>query len=848
MKLIVDYIKTGLLFQVLLSAASCSAASLQPGTVAPSWSAPDTHLWPTVTLVLVLLLLVSGAICLFLRSLALRLKQHQRELENSLASKNADLDLLTRELQRRELALDEARLAFKQATTQADQARHSKAEFLATMNHEMRTPMNAIIGMANLALRTELTTRQRDYLEKLHHAGKHLLQTINDVLDLSRVDAGKLELDMAPFDLEQMLQKVVTLTADSAANKGLELLFDIGKDVPQTLMGDQPRLSQMLINYTSNAIKFTDKGHVALTVRVKKRTGQDVQLYFAVQDTGIGISQDQLQKLFQQFQQADSSTTRRHEGSGMGLAITKILAAQMGGEVGVKSEPAQGSTFWFTVRLQLAGIPEPAAPTRIETRGRRILVVDDLASARFVLSEMLAEMNMKTDLAESGSAALTRIGDAQNAGHPYEIILMDWKMPDMDGIETIRRIRHMQLDPVPHIAILTAFDSDDIRHLAGDVGVDHVLLKPIGPSRLHNSVIDMLSSTAPLHRSGPENPDRDLRGARLLLVEDNAINQQIASELLRDEGINVDIANNGEIACQYAKSLHYDLILMDIHMPVMDGIEATRQIRSLPSHATTPIIAMTANSMLWNRQRCLDAGMVDYMAKPIDPDDLVRVIRKWAYHGASTQGGTVQSITSPAAELAPTIQGLDRNIGMRLVGNKVHRYTDLLRGFVATQASAVDDIRAALAKQDHQAAMRLAHTLKGLAGNIASDALQLAASIVEQTLMQYPQIPELADQLTRLEKQLVGQIDAITRGLPPEQAIDSVPQVDMQELASACKQLKTLLVNYEGGAERVIKEKSALLAAAFPHHFPALQAAAGKFELERALQILEEATSQLTLD
>ncbi len=448
-----------------------------PVTVLPAF-------WQTVWFAVLMVLFAIAFVAWLVHMRTVQLKRRQVELESIVAKRTSQLK--------------ESNEALVIAKETAERATNSKSEFLANMSHEIRTPMNAIIGMANLALRTELSERQRDYLQKVQQSGKHLLRIINDVLDLSKVEAGKLELENNPFNLEQMLNKAMTLTIDRASDKGLQLLIDVAGNVPQQLMGDETRLSQMLVNYLSNAIKFTDKGTVTLVVRLKEKTGEGVLVYFAVKDTGIGLNDDQQKRLFQQFQQANSSTTRLYGGTGLGLALVKTLAGQMQGDVGVESTVGQGSTFWFTVQL---GVVEPSEPT----------------------------------------------------ARPFV----------------------------------------DARH------------------------------------SEAQAPRQDLAGGRVLLVEDNLLNQQVASELMSDAGLIVTVASDGEAAQRLARENEYELILMDMQMPVMDGLEATRRIRADPQYRGTPVIAMTANSLQVDRQHCLDAGMVDFITKPIDPAELFEKLRKW---------------------------------------------------------------------------------------------------------------------------------------------------------------------------------------------------------------------------
>jgi two-component system sensor histidine kinase/response regulator len=756
--------------------------------------------------------------------------------------------------------------ATAQARQKAEEATASKSAFLANMSHEIRTPMNAIIGMSHLALKNEQVPRQRAYLQKVQQSGQHLLGIINDILDLSKVEAGKLDLEIGEFSLEQVLAKVANLIDDKAADKGLELLFDIPHDVPDALRGDALRLSQMVINYANNAIKFSDQGEIDIIVRVQERGVDSVLLRFAVRDRGIGLTQEQAGKLFQNFQQADASTTRKYGGTGLGLAITKVLATQMGGEVGVESTPGQGSTFWFTARLGLGRGAPRTLLLQSDLHARRVLVVDDMESARQVLGETLTAMRFMADVANGGEQALRRIQAADAVGQPYDIVVLDWQMPGMDGIQTAQHLHTLALQRPPKLAMLSARGRGDLAvALAGapDAGIAVVLDKPVVPSQLFDTLVNLLGATPGLHANQGEVlptaiPDalRAIHGARILLAEDNALNQQVASELLRDAGLVVNIADNGRMACDmvaqaWAAAQPYHLVLMDLQMPVMDGLDATREIRALQQGAATPIVAMTANAMASDREKCLGAGMVDFVAKPIDPDALFRALLRWItplqgdrVSPNALSDGLVQHATATTEASSPRIVGLDREAGLRRVLGKAPRYTAMLRGFVDAQADAVVHIREAVAMQDDKTAARFAHTLKGLAGNIAATELVQDAAAVEQALRKGLDAVELARSLTQLEHRLNAQVAAIRRALPPESP--SAPVADSQvadphKLAVVCEQLGILLSKDDGNAERVLAEHANMLRMAYPRHFSDLQAAVNRFDSERGLEILQQA-------
>jgi len=758
------------------------------------------------------------------------------------------------------IAVDNVRMfnEVSEARAAAEAANQHKSDFLANMSHEIRTPMNAIIGMSYLAAGTPLSLQQRDYVQKIQQSGQHLLGIINDVLDFSKVEAGMMQIEAGELVLEGLMEDVATLIAEKAAQKQLEVVIDVAPDVPQALVGDALRLRQILINFASNAVKFTDAGEIAIAVRVAQRDAHAVLLNFSVRDSGIGLTQEQMGRLFQSFQQADASTTRKYGGTGLGLAISKQLAELMGGEVGVQSEPGKGSTFWFSARLGLSSAPPPLPRTLPVLRGKRVLVVDDNDYARTVLDGMLMHMGVETLQLASGQQALDALAAADA---PFDAVLLDWQMPHMSGLETARRIRSLPLRQTPRLALVTAYSRDGLVGQAAKLGISEVLSKPLSPSALFASLNRLLSDDASAPATlTPSFLKRTaglsgLQGVRVLLAEDNALNQQVASEMLADVGVSVVVARNGRIAVEMAQSQSFDAILMDMQMPEMDGLDATRTLQAMPDWNGTPIIAMTANAMAADRKRCLEAGMLDFVAKPIDPALLFKTLLRWAgkADGASAPAETAATAT-PTAAMQPepfpasldprlaTIDGLDAAAGMRRVMGHANRYLALLANFVADQHDAAARIAQALAQGRVHDAHLAAHTLKGLAGTIGAHALHDAAFLLEEALGQNSASAFALQDVALLLERLVEPLRLL---LPDPQAVEAKAAsaahpagASRAETERTHALLVRLLRSDDANAHRVFAENADLFRGLWGAHYLPIKSRIDSLALDEALELV----------
>jgi PAS domain S-box-containing protein len=626
--------------------------------------------------------------------------------------------------------------ALVEAKQLADEANRSKGDFLANMSHEIRTPMNGIIGLTHLAMRTELTPVQHDYLRKINSSSQNLLTIINDILDVSKIEAGKLEIEKIEFSLDKVLEGVFDVLSAKIQEKGLEFHFNIKDDVPSRLIGDPVRIGQILTNLASNAVKFTKHGQVIISFRVLEKTQDSLNLECSVQDSGIGLSDDHISKLFKPFHQADTSTTREFGGTGLGLTIVKKLVLLMGGDIRIESQLGKGSNFIFNIVLKPSQIKEELKPTPNALQDTRILVIDDSPFMRDILMAMLQSLKFEATITSRFAEGLQEL---QSTNQPYDLVLIDNKLPDATGAKVCGQIKAINPEKETKTILISGFTEEDILKDIETAEFDGFLHKPITRSTLFNMIQHVLGFQEAKKRvtSASESSEVECRdsiqGARILLVEDNKINQQIACEFLRHAGLVVSVAENGEEALKAVKQNEFDMVLMDIQMPVMDGYRATREIRALTQFKDLPIIAMTANASDDDRKKALDCGMNGHIPKPVDLGKLIKTLVQTISPGTPLPD-IPQTKERDKSQWLPPIPGLDLEDGLNRVAHNEDLYKSLLIQFSSHKANVIEEMETAVKQKDMTKAAQLLHSLKGVAGNIGAKEIANKATQIEKKL------------------------------------------------------------------------------------------------------------------